>query len=890
SLNILSAELNTKTIIFYPDAGAIHNAHVLRQYRTTFKLLQQWGYDIQVAWWGQTTKGEHLDIDDLLVAGRSDEIQYITVAQFELLIHKPHIRLHGFKDLLGWFPKLKNRLAQLNQKRSRWGFAPVGTVEVEPKTAEGSGSTGLPIGQRADGIYANTDSPVSPPVVQTIEYEQGQRLEVWQKTLQEGIKFICDLSPTGTGKSYDCGLTNSELFNSRQVIFLSSEHRNPTVSTLATWSDLEARHGGLVRDSFGRKRRTQPGEPYSISPNCSRNQTISTLRSLNIDGADTAQVICATCPHLEACRGGYAFGFLHQRQSKLKANRFRAHPESLPDPIEYDYSNVVLLWDEWSTLLRTTRTIEVTLNDLDQLIVHLATKHPILYRKLAIVLQDLRAILTGETPQVNRYGWNHAAILELLPSLPADLDYCKINQAIKPNLKTLDPTAEYGVSVAELPPGIRKKFTDSDTKVAQTIKEKFLLQWLLPFFKVLKGAAGYLRIVHGVLSITLPDERLIKIASSAKANIFLDATGDAMELAQLLGVSPTEIVNLKQSVCEPDNLDVIQVATLGRLGCSDRSAILQQRIDAIVKTLQAKDPTAKVIDFKKFAHADTLRWWIESRGINDLESATTLILTGTPCRNLSHLEAEFTLMYGRTPQPGTVKVKYPVQIKVENDQTQKTPVDINLEINVSVDPEFRSFVRRRILADIHQAIGRLRVHRRPDQKLTVYFIGDYPLDIPVTVTLASSITPEAATKTERVEMAIKAAVAQLKRTGEKVTQGAIASLSGYSQQHISRFRDLLKMLLCPPNSKMSKPHPEEEPVEPEELQWLATEYLPLVASSPHDEILPTMDTLESAYSRSDFAKIWEATPGITQIRILTELMLMSPEPQLMELASAIGLA
>jgi len=206
-------------------------------------------------------------------------------------------------------------------------------------------------------------------------------------------------------------------------------------------------------------------------------------------------------------------------------------------------------------------------------------------------------------------------------------------------------------------------------------------------------------------------------------------------------------------------------------------------------------------------------------------------------------------------------------------------------MNVSADPEFRAFVRRCILADIHQAIGRLRAHRRPHQKLRVYFLGDYPLDIPVTLTLASSITPDAASKTERVEMAIKAAVEQLKQTGEKITQRAIAAITGYSQQHISRFRDLLKMLIGSSNSKMSKiqPAPEQE----EELRWLATVYLPLVTSDSPDEILETMAITGSVYSHSDFQWLWDAIPGLTQITILAKLMLTLPEPQLRELAQII---
>jgi hypothetical protein len=345
----------------------------------------------------------------------------------------------------------------------------------------------------------------------------------------------------------------------------------------------------------------------------------------------------------------------------------------------------------------------------------------------------------------------------------------------------------------------------------------------------------------------------------------------------MLGVSPSEIIHVRQIIPEPNNLEVIQVTNLGRLGNSDRSSLLHQRLNAVVNKLLEKDSLAKVIDFKKFAFPGSLRWWIESRGVNDLETTNTLILVGTPCRNLSDLEADFALMHRRVPQPGIVKVKYPVPIQGQ----LPTSVQPYFEMKVSADPEFRAFVRRRILADIHQAIGRLRAHRRPGEKLCVYFLGDYPLDLPVTLVQASDITPEAADKTERVELAIKAAVAQLQAMGQKVTQKAIASLTGYSQQHISRFRNLLIKLIESPNSQKSK-------IPDQEAQWLSQEYLPLVADLPPQEMLQEVATLWSVYGSSDLRRLWEMTPAGTQIAILTQLMLTLRTDELSQLAMPTG--
>lgn len=76
-LNILSRELGTKRTILYPDAGAITNKSVMRQYKQTLKLLKGWGYQIEVAWWQQNTKDDP-DIDEL---DDTKKITYLTLDQ-----------------------------------------------------------------------------------------------------------------------------------------------------------------------------------------------------------------------------------------------------------------------------------------------------------------------------------------------------------------------------------------------------------------------------------------------------------------------------------------------------------------------------------------------------------------------------------------------------------------------------------------------------------------------------------------------------------------------------------------------------------------------------------------------------------------------------------------
>lgn len=759
-----------------------------------------------------------------------------------------------FSTFRDWLFSIKRQLNKTRERRNAWGFS------------------------RRDGVEAE---PAPDTTLPAIEYQSDERLDVWSEQLGiwveagregEGHQYILDVSATGTGKSFDAGEATTELFGARQLIYISTEHRNPSVPTLGEWSDLEARHKGLARDEFGKLRRTKPGQPYVISPNCSRNDTNSALRSKNIGGADTSALICQTCPNLEPCQAGATFGYLHDRRKSLSQLRLRAHPASLPDPAEYDYSQVVLLWDEASEILKNHHSIAVTAQDVERAIVDLAVKLPDVFDTLRLLLTALHSYLSGEQKQPNKYGWKDAQTREVLPRLDG-VDVAALREALTPDLdEFLNTTKGHGVDLGDLPRGVRKQFSNSDAETSTRIGNELALNWLPDFLDVLQGnVAGNLRIQYGTLTIALPDQRLAEIARAAlTGNIFLDATATPEDLALVLGIEPSEILTVRQATPDTSNLEIIQVATMGRLGVgSDRSEFCQKRVDVLINQIKQDTPgDVAVFDFKRHTTDGDgkRRWWTDSRGVNDLEDCAAAIAVGVPCRNLSELEAEFNILHGRTPREGVEKVKYPIQLNGE------LPDDIQpwFEMQVSVDVEFRDFCRRRILADVHQAIGRLRSHRRLGQMLKFYFIADYPLDIPVTLRRAVDVTPEAATKTERVEMAVRGAVQQLKDAGLKVTQQAIAAISGYSQGYISRFKKLLLLLLTDSYSVCN--NSEDEPVDPADQDWMSQEYLPLLAESPPEEMLKGVLSTFEAYGAPAFKKIWDGVPAADQIKLLQVLM------------------
>lgn len=861
-LDALATELDSKTVDLYPDAGAIANNAVMRHYEQAIQMIAEWGYIPRIAWWGQLTKDQP-DVDEL---DSFDEITYLTPEEFlELGLRSSGVKGHSFAGLFGIAPKLKRWFEK--QRRSPWGFGRKGEVEVEPSQA-------LP---------------------ETLKYDPGDRHNIWQAAYQLGYRHILDTSATGTGKSYDTGLLTPEMFDARQIIYVSREHRNPTTPTLRDWEDLEARHKGLYRDEFGRLRRVDKQQPYSVPLNCGRNQTISALRTKNIAGADTSELVCTTCPHFEPCRAGKVFGFLNQRAVALKQPRLRAHPDSLPSPEEYDYNHVVLIWDEAAEIIKAHRSVEILASDVTQTIAALLSKLPKTFDALRPLLTLLLQHISGEIKQPNKYGWGDAQIRTALPPV-GEIDLDALRSALYPNPSPiLNHTQEYGVDAADLTRSVRKMVTPADKFTAEKIASELALDWLPDFLDVLVGnQIGSLRIQYGVLTVTLGDERLAKIAAAASCNIYLDATASPSDITRPLRLADEkQLLVTQQAKQDTNNLEVIQVQMGQRLGISSRrqdkegnDTFLQKRVDALIDQISADNPGSKVAvaDFKRHTKlGDGKRHhWVDTRGVNDLEDYDVLVLVGIMCRSLADLEAEFTIWYGRTPKEGTERIKYPIQVNGSATDQQHY-----FEMDESADPEFRAFVRRRILADIRQAIGRLRAHRRPNKKLKVYILGDYPLDFPVTLIQAGDLTPDAATKKERWVMAIQTAVAELKAKGEKVTQAAVAKIVGATQGFISRFRKLLQTLLDDSYSICN--NSTDPPPDPGEIKWNGQEYLPLLAIESPSEILKGILTMFEAHGQATFRAMWDATPVTAQVKILKTLLLTLPMGEFQLLQSALDL-
>ncbi|MBD2082894.1 hypothetical protein [Leptolyngbya sp. FACHB-17] len=803
TIDTLAAELGTKTIEFYPDAGAVRNAHVMRQYRATWKLLKKWSYSVQVAWWGQEAKTDS-DIDEL---DDFHAIRWLSIAQIEAIAH----------PRFDWLERIQRTLKKtLHPRESAAALRSV--VECEQS-----------------------------------EYLPGQRLAVWQTAIAQGYRFILDTSPPGSGKSYDSGHVEPELFQAKQVIYASDQHRNPTVTTLEQengWIDLEARHGGLMRETTpgGRVRlkRVSRNETPNLPANCSRQQLLTALRQKYVKGSDTASLICSTCPLREACTHaeGPGYGFLNQRRSALSSPKLRAHLDSLPDPIDYPLTETVLLIDEPGQNFRVKQEILVTLNDLEQTILRLA-EFPELFEQLQPLLVALIPLLDGST-KLSRFGIAHSELMSQLPRLTINVE--QVSRVLHPDLSFLNTTAQHGVDLADLPRQLRRQFSERDPDLAEQAEKRVIKQWLPDLLQILDGthSGSSTRLGYDGLTLTLPDLRHRNLVKATKATIFLDGTLHPQDLALKLGCSIDEIFVCQQRVEKSQNLTLIQVTDVGRLGMQ-RGAEQQRRVNEIIAHYQQQDQSTKVIDFKKFATQGAGCWWRDSRGVNDFEQTTRLILIGTPCRNLADLQAEYAICTGTQPQDD--------------------------------DPQFHALVDRSILSEFHQAIGRLRSHRRLETSLEIIILSDFELDCPIQKLKASEITLNASTKRERFEIAVRSAVDQLKATGSKITQRAISALIPYSQQYLSQHWKLLQTLLEGSNSKTSQ----TDDSDTDDIAALLAPVLETAISECETsaQVLETVaETFYHWVEPIQWLDVWACLSGTIQTKIFAALTLTLPVAQI----------
>lgn len=710
----------TQDVILWADAGAIANKNVMRQYSRTYELVTRWGYTLQVAWYGQLDKS-CADPDEY-----TGEYELLTWAQFESLSRNP---LRLWDDLRHQLNKIKRLL------RPGRGFARLLRRRVQRSAPQ------------AILVYTPTDLPTPEQYKKLgcpkIIYLGDERVSIWKEAVELGWQHILDKSAPGLGKSHTAGSMTAKEFESRQLWYLACDHRNPTTLTVETnFLDLHPRHSGFARDTT---RLTPLGQPFLVHPNgkenfattpgnCHRASMFRVFAAKNINCIEElSNPICLSCHENNACRNsiGLGFGYRKQRHSVLQYPQVRAHPDSLPSPEDYKFSDCGIFWDEASQIMRCKDKISVTISDFNQTVGELSLLSPSLYEKLKTIFELLRLKLWGDTygqgslsksdtlpPEPTRYGYNDTTIRQLLGTPPDDLTDI-INQLVvklSPNLEFL----AQGADSVDASVGIKAERAtfrrinkllrlSANLEIKQAL-EVVPLNWLVPLLEVWgRYFRGAMHFDKGVLVIHQEDTRHRDVAKAAQYNIYLDGTLDVRYLALKLGVGADDVLVIEQVTPQYENLTVVQITDMGVLG-RDRRESMHQRVAALRSQIEKLSPSVAFIERKSYAQPGDGYHFRDGRGVNRFAGATAVASVGIPYPNIGELAAEYQVLTGVVPD-----------ISVEESPLREE----NLAAAKFPDIDFQEFVDGLVSAEILQEVGRLRSHLRPKEKLIYYFVGDF---------------------------------------------------------------------------------------------------------------------------------------------------------------------
>jgi hypothetical protein len=558
----------------------------------------------------------------------------------------------------------------------------------------------------------------------------------------------------------------------------------------------------------------------------------------------------------------------------------------MPHPDQFDYSTSGLFWDEVGIQFKAMDEVTVNLSDFDQVWAELEVKSSDLHEALKPLRLALRPLLTGELKQPY-HGWNSAQIQTLLPQLPDNLSQIinVLENILQPDLSFLKQQPDFISASQASDLGISKglqqlanrEFRRLAHEEFSTEFQRLALNWLIPFLKVLNGERGAFHCEWQKLTIYNRSNRHAALTRAAKFNIFLDATITREQLGLLLEVDPEEIYVIEQETPNHDNMRIIQITGMGKLG-KDRSDSLKQRVAALRYALDQRHPGIVFGDWKVHAEDGDGQWFVNLRGSNEFEDAPAMAVFGVPYQNIGHLQALYQTLTG-----------------------EEAPLDKD-----KPHEGLQRFIEAHTQAEIEQAIGRLRSaqrsliatlsHLRPNEQLTFYFVGDYDLSflgVPFEQIEAFHICREAGTPAQITRWKILEAIRLLQDQGQKITQDAIAATGKISQPLIAKIASQfggwgrLKKLLLALLGSFYRDSNNFASLSDEE-KWLAECYLPLLLNDPPEVAVEQMRSIIQAYGFRVFGVIVAAASPQTQARLLALVVQALPVGIQLELLALVG--
>lgn len=731
----------TKNCILYADGGATANANVIRQYKATILLAKQFGYQVRIGWWGQTSKDDP-DIDELPIQTQIETIdldrflkltsvqersrlQPGEISQEEWLTRKAfHTFLDLYKEVVGRFLPQQKAEPEVEQSKAIVPYKGVTTLVLDNPDH-------LPPYDR----WLEMNKP-------KIQFAGSQdRLAIYIAARAKGYPALVDRSNVGMGKSWQSGELQRRHFGLEErdnkgqdvggrIVYIAADYKNPTTLTVEkNFVELTHRHNG---ESLDPARLTPMGKPYRIRTpqgkqpdlpsNCPETDTFLVANiekdAMIFGGEDSP--ICSRCPLLNSCE------FLETRKTQLKAKyNLRAHIDSLGSFTEKD----IAILDEPGTLLQPTKSNEISLKDIESLGFRLQQKDPQAYNLIGAFLSMVWQKLS-QLAHIPNWGYN---MVETLGILAGEADERTIEiwkryrrreeafehpvvAALRTKLEQTYPNCDPWETpgIAELEAQITKAISHNWDEILsgcqtpeskqQAIRDKAILNWLSPLLKAITGENKFINIrinQNKRLELTRPSRRHQRTLQSFGFAIMLDATASISDLSRKTGFK--HILEIEQKMADNacSNLKLRVIKGLGSNPKGTTADTTWKRYYAALQALIENQPelTKKqrtIITFKddverfKELEAQVGYWHRDSRGNNRFTEVRQMIIHGLPKPNLADKAAEWQALTGDV---------------VDSLAQGKT--------------RYGAWYWSEVLAELIQCCGRPRAHLRPNEQIEI---------------------------------------------------------------------------------------------------------------------------------------------------------------------------
>ena len=705
-------------VLIAVDAGDVLNpSSMIAQLIETREHLLKCGWDVHFLWWGQTSKEDGQDIDEL--HARNELLGGLQSTSFS--------RITGRELLALCPPEIRARQQRVLQRSTRTGAQQLSIEELE----------GMPIEARInDEEEIETYDPDIP----------GDRERVINEMADKGHRNFLLSDPPGSGKTYWAGHLQPEAFGARRLIFTTA-----TPITFAeefNWAYVLGRDQGRVLAPDGRVVRAQAGETnFYREPNCIKGAEIDTLRSAN--AGEAARATCAGCEYRGICSvkpGNY----LADRILTSGEPRLACDPSSLQPQNDYwdvdgmPYTGAsgapatVGIFDEADTLPATSQ-LTVRWEHINATYKALRRYMPEPVRQVVQFLRDI----------VRPRGYDVLLGERLVEAMASKLSARTVRAAAK-----ADPQLLLAAELQQL----------------QRYDGTLTLCWLTDLLAFLRRKAPMQAWVSSSgLQIVKRNAQLINAVRSdgLKIRLFMDATSTLAEIERRLGVRCIRI-QAREPLQGPPVRD-IQIVGLGRLGFgrSPQQQMLLRRLRPLVPALlgipeeKSKEALSWIDTKKDLALYDpdqrTSAWLAGSRGSNYMADVQALAMVGCPTRNLTSSAAEWKLFTGQEVNPGD-SISTAMLMQATNNPEGHRWVSFT---QGAENADYRRWAREHTEREMLQGKGRARFNRRPadTEGLATVTITDVPLPWPVEILEARDLLSEAAVDSitkltsKRIEMA-----------------------------------------------------------------------------------------------------------------------------------------